>query len=221
MADIVKIKSIENLTHDVLRIVTEKPVGLVFQTGQAADISLNKSGWENELRPFTFTSLPQDDFVEFIIKTYPTHNGVTNQLCSLVAGDELIIGDVFGDIHYKGEGVFIAGGAGVTPFIAILKQLEKENKIGNNKLIFANKTKADIILEEKLKSLLGANFINVLSDEKVEGYVNGFISSDIIKTKIEGRKYFYLCGPPPMMEAVVKYLADLGISNEFIVQEAF
>ena len=83
------------------------------------------------------------------------------------------------------------------------------------------KTKADIILEEKLKSLLGANFINVLSDEKVEGYVNGFISSDIIKTKIEGRKYFYLCGPPPMMEAVVKYLADLGISNEFIVQEAF
>ena len=159
MADIVKIKSIENLTHDVLRIVTEKPVGLVFQTGQAADISLNKSGWENELRPFTFTSLPQDDFVEFIIKTYPTHNGVTNQLCSLVAGDELIIGDVFGDIHYKGEGVFIAGGAGVTPFIAILKQLEKENKIGNNKLIFANKTKADIILEEKLKSLLGANFI--------------------------------------------------------------
>lgn len=221
MADIVKIKSIENLTHDVLRIVTEKPVGLVFQTGQAADISLNKSGWGNELRPFTFTSLPQDDFVEFIIKTYPTHNGVTNQLCSLVAGDELIIGDVFGDIHYKGEGVFIAGGAGVTPFIAILKQLEKENKIGNNKLIFANKTKADIILEEKLKSLLGANFINVLSDEKVEGYVNGFISSDIIKTKIEGRKYFYLCGPPPMMEAVVKYLADLGISNEFIVQEAF
>lgn len=221
MADIVKIKSIENLTHDVLRIVTEKPVGLVFQTGQAADISLNKSGWENELRPFTFTSLPQDDFVEFIIKTYPTHNGVTNQLCSLVAGDELIIGDVFGDIHYKGEGVFIAGGAGVTPFIAILKQLEKENKIGNNKLIFANKTKADIILEEKLKSLLGANFINVLSDEKVEGYVNGFISSDIIKTKIEGHKYFYLCGPPPMMEAVVKYLADLGISNEFIVQEAF
>ena len=221
MADIVKIKSIENLTHDVLRIVTEKPVGLVFQTGQAADISLNKSGWENELRPFTFTSLPQDDFVEFIIKTYPTHNGVTNQLCSLVAGDELIIGDVFGDIHYKGEGVFIAGGAGVTPFIAILKQLEKENQIANNKLIFANKTKADIILEEKLKSLLGANFINVLSDEKVEGYVNGFISSDIIKTKIEGRKYFYLCGPPPMMEAVVKYLADLGISNEFIVQEAF
>ncbi len=221
MADIVKIKSIENLTHDVLRIVTQKPVGLVVQTGQAADISLNKSGWENELRPFTFTSLPQDDFVEFIIKTYPTHNGVTNQLCSLVAGDELIIRDVFGDIHYKGEGVFIAGGAGVTPFIAILKQLEKENKIGNNKLIFANKTKADIILEEKLKSLLGANFINVLSDEKVEGYVNGFISSDIIKTKIEGRKYFYLCGPPPMMEAVVKYLADLGISNEFIVQEAF
>jgi predicted ferric reductase len=36
-------------------------------------------------------------------------------------GDELIIRDVWGAIEYKGEGVFIAGGAGVTPFIAILR----------------------------------------------------------------------------------------------------
>jgi predicted ferric reductase len=38
-------------------------------------------------------------------------------------GDELIIRDVWGAIEYKGE-VFIAGGAGVTPFIAILRQLQ-------------------------------------------------------------------------------------------------
>jgi ferredoxin-NADP reductase len=42
---------------------------------------------------------------------------------------------MFGAIEYKGEGVFIAGGAGVTPFIAILRQLQAENKIANNKLI--------------------------------------------------------------------------------------
>ncbi|MBS1729363.1 MAG: flavodoxin reductase [Bacteroidetes bacterium] len=222
MSQIVKILSIENLTHDVLRIRTEKPAVIQYNPGQAADISINKSGWEQELRAFTFTSLPEDDFIEFSIKTYPSHHGVTEQLLSLSKGDELIIHDVFGDIGYKGEGLFIAGGAGVTPFIAILKHLEKNHTIGNNKLLFANKSRGDIILEDKFKDILGDHFINILSDEDLDGYEHGFISADLIqKIKDEHTKYYYLCGPEPMMQAVEKQLASLSISNEFIVREGF
>lgn len=222
MAQIVKIISIEHLTHDVLKVVAEKPAELTYQPGQAVDVSINKPGWEQELRAFTFTSLRHDEHIEFAIKTYPAHNGVTNQLLSLAGGDELIIGGVFGDIAYKGEGIFIAAGAGVTPFIAILKQLEKENKIGNNKLLFANKTKADIILEDALHKLLDGNFINVLSDEKQAGYEQGFITAELIKKHTNKHtKYFYLCGPPPMMQAVEKHLATLGVPEERIVKEAF
>ncbi|MBS1626981.1 MAG: flavodoxin reductase [Bacteroidetes bacterium] len=222
MFNVVKIKSIEHLTHDVLKIIAEKPANLIYMPGQAADISINKAGWEKELRAFTFTSLPEDNFIEFTIKIYPLHNGVTNQLLSLKATDELIIGDVFGDINYKGEGIFIAGGAGITPFMAILKHLEKENKIGNNKLIFANKTKADIIQEDKLNKLLGKNFINILSHENLTNYEYGFISAELIKKYMSNTsKYFYLCGPPPMMDAVEKHLTALGIAKEFIVKEAF
>ena len=143
-------------------------------------------------------------------------------MLSLDKGDELLIHDVFGDITYKGEGIFIAGGAGVTPFIAILKQLEKENKVSANKLIFANKTKADIILEEKFQQLLGDNFINILSDEEIANYEHGYISADLIKNHINQQtKYFYLCGPEPMMQAVEKQLSSLGIAGNFIVKEAF
>jgi ferredoxin-NADP reductase len=46
--------------------------------------------------------------------------------------------------------VFIARGAGVTPFISIFRYLRSKAEIGSNKLIFANKTKADIILERNL-----------------------------------------------------------------------
>ncbi len=222
MAQKVKIISIGPLTHDVLRIVTEKPEMLNYQPGQAVDISINKKGWEQELRPFTFTSLPNNDFIEFTIKTYPSHNGVTQQLLLLTQGDELIIHDVFGDIIFKDEGIFIAGGAGVTPFIAILKQLENENKIGNNKLIFANKTRADIILEEKFKIMLGKNFINILSDEEYADYEHGYISADLIKKHIDtSTKYFYLCGPEPMMQAVEKHLFSLGVEPGLIVKESF
>lgn len=222
MKEILKIKSIKHVTHDVLGIVLEKPAGLTYIPGQAADISVNKPGWEERLSSFTFTSLPDQDQLEFTIKTYPSHNGVTNQLLSLSAGDELILHEVFGDIAYKGEGIFIAGGAGVTPFIAIFKELEKEKKIDHNKLIFANKTKADIILKDKFEKLLGSNFINILSAETVPGYEHGFVSPELIKKYIdEYTKYFYLCGPDPMIDAMEKHLASLGIKKEFIVREGF
>ena len=74
MAQTVQIRSIEHLTHDVLKIVAEKPDLLTYQSGQAADVSINKPGWETELRAFTFTSLQEDDFIEFNIKTYPSHH---------------------------------------------------------------------------------------------------------------------------------------------------
>ena len=45
MSHIVKILSIEHLTHDVLRIIAEKPIGLNFTPGQATDISINKEEW--------------------------------------------------------------------------------------------------------------------------------------------------------------------------------
>lgn len=221
MTQAVKIKTIEHLTHDVLKIMAEKPKELKFRPGQAVDVSINKPGWEKELRAFTFTSLPDEDFIEFNIKTYPARKKVTNELLSLQAGNELLIGDVFGDIAYKGEGIFIAGGAGITPFTAILKYLDKQNQLGNNKLIFANKTKSDIILEDYFKKLLGKNFINVLSEEKIEGYEQGFLTAEMIKKYIDGHPFFYLCGPPPMMEAVEKQLASLGITKGFIVREAF
>lgn len=222
MSHIVKIKHIEKLTHDVLRVEAEKPEGISYVTGQAVDVSLNKEGWENELRAFTFTSLPEDDHIEFTIKTYPSHQGVTNELLQMKAGDELIIGEVFGDISYKGEGIFIAGGAGVTPFIAILKELKKEGKVGHNKLLFANKTKADIILENQFQDLLGDNFVNVLSGEEVPGYEKGYITAELIQKISEpDLKFYYLCGPPPMMEAVEKHLESLGVQKEQIVREAF
>ncbi len=218
----VKIKSIENVTHDVLQIRTDKPAAYTFMPGQATDISINKKGWKEELRPFTFTSLPDYDYLEFTIKTYPAHKGVTNQLLELKKDDELILHDVFGDIGYKGEGVFIAGGAGVTPFIAIFRYLKSINGIGNNKLISANKTQADIILKEEFRQLLGNNFINILSDEHVKEYAHGFITESFLKENITSKKpYIYVCGPPPMMDAVEKQLINLHIDTQSIVKEAF
>ena len=219
---IVEVTSVKKVTHDVLRIVVEKPEKYTFTPGQATEVSINKTGWKLKKRPFTFTCLPTDDYLEFTTKTYPSHKGVTAELLKLTKGDSLILHEVFGAIHYKGEGTFIAGGAGVTPFISIFRYLQSVNKIGDNTLLFANKTKGDIILEMEFKKLLGAHFINILSDEKARGYENGKITEEFIKANCTSPdKMFYVCGPPPMMKAVEKQLKNLHIPKKSVVKEAF
>lgn len=217
---IVKIIGIEQVTHDVKRFQLEKPHGYSFIPGQATEVSINSPELKDEKRPFTFTCLNREPYLEFTIKIYPSHNGVTNELGKLKPGAELIIRDVWGAISYKGEGVFIAGGAGITPFISIFRDLRTKNEIPGNTLIFANKTKADIILEHELRDMLGNAFINILSDEKGIGYFHGMITGDFLKANIgdSGRK-FYLCGPPPMMDAVKKQLASLGVGDNAITLE--
>lgn len=218
--NLVKIKSIQHITPDVLNFVTERPRDYTFKPGQATEVAINKSGWKDKKRPFTFTGLPDSDFLEFTIKTYPAHKGVTNELLKLKKNDELILHDVFGAIEYKGEGVFIAGGAGITPFICILRYLHANLEIGENKLIFANKTKDDIINNEEFKKLLGINFINILSDERSDIYSYGLITESFLKDHLNGSpENVYVCGPPPMMVEVEKQLADLGISKKIITKE--
>jgi ferredoxin-NADP reductase len=217
---IVKIQSIRNVTHDVLQIMTEKPAGYAFTPGQATEVAINKEKWTEQKRPFSFTSLPDAGFLEFTIKTYPARKGVTAELLNLKPNDELILHDVWGAISYKGEGVFIAGGAGVTPFLSIFRYLNATGRIAGNKLIFANKTRADIIQMAELKNILGGSFINILSDEEVTGYAHGYITRNFLKKNINTfDKMFYVCGPPPMMNAVQDHLTALGVANNSFVVE--
>ncbi|MNL78078.1 hypothetical protein D3C87_2043890 [compost metagenome] len=57
-------------------------------------MSIDREGWQDKKRPFTFTCLPDAETLEFTIKSYFDHNGVTNELWSLGAGDRLSLRDV-------------------------------------------------------------------------------------------------------------------------------
>ncbi|MFT7352634.1 MAG: ferredoxin-NADP reductase [Flavobacterium sp.] len=217
---VVKIISVQNITHDVKQFTIQKPADYDFIPGQATDVSINTPELKNEKRPFTFTSLKDNKNLQFTIKIYEGHDGVTKELDKLSHGDELIIHDVWGAIQYQGEGVFIAGGAGVTPFIAILKNLHAENKLGNNKLIFTNKTEKDIILENEFQEMLGSNFINILTDENNSKYETGHIDVSFLKEHISNfHQKFYICGPPKFMDAIKNALAELGASSDSLVFE--
>src|SRR5262245_30583760 len=217
---VVKVLESYFITHDVKRFKVERPKGYDFIPGQATDVSINLPEWKNELRPFTFTGLHEWDHLEFTIKIYTERNGVTSQLGKTNAGGELILHDVFGAIRYKGPGVFIAGGAGVTPFIAIIRDLYLHNKLGGVKLIFSNKTSRDVILGDEFSKMLGNNFISVFTREHSIGYLGRRIDRDyLVETIADFSQHFYVCGPDDFVRDIKQYLVDLGASAEALVFE--
>ena len=220
MDHIVNILSIEPVTHDVKCFRIEKPAGYHFTPGQATDVSINKPGFENELRPFTFTCLNDETYLEFTIKRYQDHHGVTDQLHQLKPGDQLIIRDVWGAIEYKGPGYFIAGGAGITPFMAILRDLHAAGTATGNTLFFSNKTAGDIIYEQELKKILGKNAVFVLTQEEKQDYQKSYINGKFIKQNIpDMHKHFYICGPDKMVNDIVGLLQQAGADTDSVVFE--
>lgn len=217
----VTIKAIKQVTHDVKQFTVEKPKGFEFEPGQATELSIDKEGWRDEKRPFTFTSLNEDPDLEFVIKIYPEHNGVTEQIGQLKKGDSFLIGDPWGTIQYKGPGTFLAGGAGVTPFIAILRDLYNRDRMDGNRLIFSNKTEKDIILEDEFHEMLGDHFLNTLTGANDSGdYLTEFIDQDFIKTYIDDfDQNFYVCGPPQFVDDISTYLQKTGADSDGIIFE--
>ena len=84
----VRVLCIEQLNHNVSRYVTEKPDGYAFDPRQVTEVALDKDGWRDKTRPFTFTSLPANPRLEFTIKHDPTRDGVTDEM-----DDEIAVGD--------------------------------------------------------------------------------------------------------------------------------
>ena len=216
---IVKVLKTEFVTHNVKRFTLEKPAGYTFISGQATDVSINKPGLEDELRPFTFTCLNSDDHLEFTIKIYKGHNGITEKLLDVNAGDQLILHDVFGAINYQGTGLFIAGGAGLTPFISILRQLKMDGKLEGNVLLFANHTEDDIIIKDELDKMLGKNHIDFIA-EPLSGKNRKRIDKDTLKQYLGPKiEYCYVCGPDEFVAQMKAVLIELGVAEDKIVIE--
>ncbi|WP_276134187.1 FAD-binding oxidoreductase [Polluticoccus soli] len=217
---IVKILSTEYLTHNVKRIKVEKPEGYSFIPGQATWVAINKPECKHDVRPFSFTSLNAWPELEFTIKIYREHHGVTAQIEKLQKGDELIIHHAFGVISYKEPGVFIAAGAGITPFLAILRQLKEDDKLAGNSLIFSNMTVDDIILLEELNEILAKDLHIVLTREGVIGFHDLRISEDyLIDTIRNFSQHFYICGPSQFVKDMQGMLLNLGAKADTIIFE--
>ena len=216
----VKRLSAQAVTHNVRRYRLEKPEGFHFEPGQATELSIDTPGYADRKNPFTFTALNDEPYLEFTIKSYFDREGVTKKLWDLHAGDRLLLRGVWGTITYKGPGVFIAGGAGVTPFIAILRDLHHRRKLEGHTLVVSNRTEADIILRAEFEAMRGLDIIWTVTDDPQSKLLHERIDASFLKTRVgKFDQNFYLCGPDPMVKELRGTLKELGAAVENVTWE--
>ncbi len=218
-----KLNRIEPVTHDTYHLSFEKPEGFHYTPGQATELAIDKDGLRDEGRPFTFTSLPGEDTLDFVIKSYPDHDGVTREIPKLQPGDTVQIGDAWGAIEDKGPGVFVAGGAGVTPFIPILrKRLADQGTLEGTTLVFSNQREQDIILRETFEEMPGLTCKWIVTDEPDSAFHNRMVDAEMLRDIVKpDSDTCYVCGPDPMVEAIAKAFAEIGVPDERVVTEDF
>lgn len=223
MHEIVKILKVQKVTHNVRRYELEKPPGYSYEPGQATELSLDEDGWREKKHPFTFTSLTDAPTLEFTIKSYfnTGGDGMTERLFSYEPGQSLILRESWGTITYKGPGTFIAGGAGVTPFIAILRDLARKGQLAGHTLIASHRTEADIILREEFEAMPGLRHLwTVTDDPSAQGVQHERIDADFLRKHVSDfSQNFYLCGPDPMVKELRTTLGSLGAKTEALTWE--
>jgi ferredoxin-NADP reductase len=220
MTQSVKILSVEPVTHNVRRYRLERPADFKFEPGQATELAIDADGFRDKKRPFTFTALAEADYLEFTIKSYFDRDGVTKKLWELKPGDSLILRDVWGTITYKGPGTFLAGGAGVTPFIAILRQLSRDGKLQGHRLIVSDKTEMDIILRDEFEAMEGLDHDWVISNDPATKLYRGRIDEDFLTRHItDFSQNFYVCGPDKMVADLRTTLEKLGAKADAVTFE--
>ena len=221
MTHYLTLKSIRPITHDVNELTFDRPEGFEFKPGQATDFAIDRDGWRDEKRPFTFTSLPNAEHLQFTIKSYPSHDGVTEQIGQMEGGETVLLEDPWGAIADRGPGTIIAGGAGLTPFLAILRARQAEDgNLDGYRLIFSNSREKDIILRDELEAMPGLTLDLLLSDEEVDGIYHGQVDRDYLEqADLDFSGRFYLCGPPPMEEDVSTLLKARGVSDDRLIHE--
>lgn len=137
------------------------------------------------------------------------------------------------DENESGNHVFLAGGIGITPFRSFIKyNIDKGLVDISLHLICANSTPEEIAFRKDLADW-GNNYKNIRVDftitkpeeskEKWNG-LTGRIEENLIR-KLAGERLststFWVCGPPPMVEAMEKVLGSLKITSDRVRTEKF
>jgi predicted ferric reductase len=201
-----------------------------FLPGQFQFITFDQG--RGEEHPFTIVSSPTD--ARSHSSTIKGSGDFTKTIGSVQPGDLVGIQGAFGRFSHvlePGERnlVFIAGGIGITPFMSMLRYMRDTKDDRDIVMFYANRSEEDIVFRRELDSIAAMapprlRVVHVLDAPGQEWRgEQGRIDRALIKRHANdfSTRLFYLCGPPPMMNALAAMLIDAGVPAQRIRTERF
>ncbi len=243
--DALKIVKVEKENEDTTSIYFTGPDMERFKNrkpGQYASIRIFKDGAWSAPHPFTLASAPNDATLRMTIKK---SGAFTSSIPDIEPGTPIQCTGPYGqfckDIGTSKEVVMIAGGVGITPFLSVLRHFKDTGADNKITLFWANKTPQDAFAAKELEELtqdLKLHVVHAYSRVAPEAQTTAPAFSDGRPGKISheyGRlnkemflrhipstdASFYLCGPPPMQQAVLEELSSYGVDPGRVDKEAF
>lgn len=198
---------------------------LGFLPGQYVNIKVPGT---DETRSYSFSSAPDDKTLSFLVKLTP--GGVMSTYLDQRAkvGDRLTFTGPNGSFFLReGEGpaLLLAGGTGLAPILSILRKMRSTTKRQLH-LIYGVNTDDDAVeldtIEQLAAELGNLTWDYCVADKNSTAPHKGYVTSLMTPEHLHGgNASVYLCGPPPMVEAVRQHVDASGIQPVGFYYERF
>jgi len=201
------------------------PAGrLTWRAGQFLHYVLphDRADERHEDRYFTIASAPFETNVRLTTRfANGTGSSFKHALLDLPFGAAIEAGEPDGDFVIDdpaAESVFIAGGIGITPFRAILMDLDHRGIDIHATLLYSNRN-SDVLFKRQLDGLAAKHPHFTIQYVISPAHLDHEALEPVVRAA--PKAMFYVSGPEPMVDAVGKALGALGVAGERIKQDLF
>ena len=223
------------LTHDITALTVRLESPLVWKAGQYAQLSV--ASLPGVVRSYSFADpvLPEGT-ARFFVRMVPGGEFSTHVNRNSLVGEAVRVDGPLGDFWLRPDAkaplLMIAGGSGLAPVLAILKDALAQGTQRPVTLVFGARTQRDLYALDEIDALsrlskTGLRFVPVLSEEPADSPwtgARGLVTqalTDPAQQLVPAGCHAYLCGPPPMIDAAVPLLTQQGVAREHIHADRF
>ncbi|WP_245582996.1 ferredoxin--NADP reductase [Paenibacillus daejeonensis] len=217
----VVLQSMTKEADDVYTFSFEKPADYSWRAGQYALFSITHAKVKPGTKPFSLSSAPAENAIRITTRIGATPSEFKQALLSLKPGMTVRVSGAVGSFGLdKAEpALMIAGGIGITPFRAILKQMvaERIKATQPTQLLYLDSSEVYPFKEEleTLAAQASVQLTTVESLDKLELERNAFVQQN----KEKGR--FLIAGPKPLVDSLASGLQQQGVAKSRMKKDAF
>ena len=226
----------ETVAEGTMAFYLSKPSGFRHQAGQSLLMTLidpPETDSEGNARNFTIASAPHE--AELMIATRMRDRAFKRVLKAAPVGTAVRIDGPNGELVLHDDAsrpaVFLAGGIGITPFLAISRYAALEQLPHRLYLFYSNRRPEDAAFLSELQRMeqSNPNFRLIATMTEPEKSAQrwsgeaGFIRRELLKGHLPDltTPIYYFAGPPAMTMAMQRMLEGIGISEEAMRSEEF